>query len=105
MSFKKRKLMIEGEEYEKNKLVKTPACKDILLTTDLKRLQRGAMEVTQGVIVMKQKQSFIGYTIAVTDPQEISEAYAKVCAMNTEARHVMGCWTLPGRDRYYLRFL
>ena len=96
MSIERRKLLVEGREYEKG--VRSPTCRELLMPKKEVRMSRLNAKISKGTPIEKDNQCFIGYTAEVKTLQEVNLLYAKVRAMNLDARHVIAAVTIPHRE-------
>ena len=101
MEREKGQLKVNGVPYQKK--IRPPSCREILQASKDRRMQQFNCEVVRGNPVRVEGQIFTGYTLAVATLEEVNTAYAIICAMHTNARHVMGVCRLPGRDFHQLQ--
>ena len=95
MKREKGVLYVEGTTYVKD--FQPPSCREILMASKSQWIERLNQDVIKGVTKSFQNQHFTGYTAPVKDIQEANVVYAKVCALHTDARHVVGAVRVPGR--------
>ena len=96
ISFQNKRLMIEGKEYRKE--ICAPSVRDILMATREQRVDRAKADLTRGRTITIENQTFIGFTLAVKDLQEVNRAYAKLKGVFTDTRHIICAARIPSKS-------
>ena len=101
ISFEKRRLKVDGLFYEK--AVNPPRCEQLLKPTVQELADRLKIELKSGDVIEVENQQFQAFAADVKTIHEVNIAYAKVCSLNMDGRHVMAVYRLPGKAFHILQ--
>ena len=89
-------MLVNGEEYRKQ--IQPPTAKQLLKATAKQRKAINNVDTVLGKVVETDGSKFMAYSAFVKDIQEVNMAYAKVKAIHSDARHVVGAFRIPNTD-------
>ena len=93
VKMEKGSLLVDGKRYQK--VLKPPSCEQLLSPNIEEIAARASIKLSEGRAIEMDSSTFTGYSAAVKSLNDANQAYAKVCAANTSARHVIAAVRLP----------